>query len=33
MVFHWRPCDMDGMELVELMDWREKARKRWESDS
>lgn len=27
-VFHWTPRDMDGFSLVELMDWREKARAR-----
>lgn len=27
-VFHWRPADMDGFSLVELMDWREQARVR-----
>ena len=32
VVFHWRPADMDGMELQELMAWRERARKRWESE-
>jgi hypothetical protein len=32
MVFHWRPCDMADMDLIELMDWREKARRRWEGD-
>lgn len=32
MVFHWRPYDMADMELIELMDWRERARRRWEGD-
>ena len=32
VVFHWRPADMDGMDLQELMEWRERARKRWESE-
>lgn len=31
-VFHWNPADMDGMSLQELMEWRERARQRWESD-
>ncbi|MFP3343328.1 GpE family phage tail protein [Halomonas sp. SIMBA_159] len=30
MVFHWEPQAMDGMELDELMEWRERARKRHE---
>lgn len=30
MVFHWGPDQMDGMSLVELMQWREHARKRAE---
>ena len=32
MVFHWRPGDMDAMDLQELTEWRERARKRWESE-
>ncbi|MGE4335587.1 MAG: GpE family phage tail protein, partial [Pigmentiphaga sp.] len=28
MVFHWPPAEMDSMELVELADWRERARVR-----
>ncbi|UYF99342.1 GpE family phage tail protein [Halomonas sp. GD1P12] len=31
MVFHWPPGEMDGMELDELMKWRERARKRHEA--
>lgn len=31
-VFHWRPADMDGMSVQELMEWRERARKRWEAE-
>lgn len=27
-VFHWRPDDMADMSLVELMEWRERARVR-----
>ncbi len=27
-VFHWGPETMDGFSLVELMDWRERARVR-----
>lgn len=30
MVFHWEPQAMEGMELEELMQWRERARKRHE---
>lgn len=31
MVFHWRPADMDAMPLIELADWRERARQRHET--
>jgi hypothetical protein len=27
-IFHWPPSAMDGMELEELAQWREKARER-----
>ncbi|MBI2382353.1 MAG: GpE family phage tail protein [Gammaproteobacteria bacterium] len=27
-VFHWEPPTMDGMGLVELAEWRERARVR-----
>lgn len=30
MVFHWRPADMDPMTVGELMEWRERARERYE---
>ena len=30
MVFHWRPADMANMPVAELMQWRERARKRHE---
>nr|WP_204374493.1 GpE family phage tail protein [Halolamina pelagica] len=30
MVFHWGPAEMDPMPLEELMDWRERARRRAE---
>ncbi|WP_186078670.1 GpE family phage tail protein [Burkholderia gladioli] len=30
LVFHWTPADMDGMSIAELMDWRERARVRYE---
>ncbi|MBV8635661.1 MAG: GpE family phage tail protein [Burkholderiaceae bacterium] len=26
VVFHWAPAAMDGFSLMELMDWRERAR-------
>ncbi|MFZ6772297.1 GpE family phage tail protein [Undibacterium sp. SXout7W] len=26
MVFHWPPSAMDDLTIVELMDWRERAR-------
>ncbi|MDH5633065.1 MAG: GpE family phage tail protein [Gammaproteobacteria bacterium] len=28
VVFHWGPEYLDGLELGELMDWREQAAKR-----
>lgn len=28
--FHWRPSEMDGMDLVEIASWREKGRVRCE---
>jgi hypothetical protein len=28
-VFHWRPLDMEGFSLSELMAWRERARARY----
>lgn len=27
-IFHWTPQAMDGMDLTELMEWRERARER-----
>jgi hypothetical protein len=33
LVFHWPPSAMYGLNLSELMDWREQARKRTEPDS
>ncbi|RQT09833.1 GpE family phage tail protein [Burkholderia contaminans] len=30
LVFHWPPSVMDGMSVSELMDWRERARERYE---
>lgn len=30
MVFHWGLEQMDAMPLTELMDWRQRARERWE---
>ncbi|WP_293937707.1 GpE family phage tail protein [Iodobacter sp.] len=32
LVFHWPPSAMQGMELAELMDWHEEARKRHGAD-
>ena len=32
MVFHWRPADMAGFTLAELMEWRERARVRAERE-
>lgn len=29
LVFHWRPADMEGFTLTELMEWRERARARY----
>lgn len=29
-VFHWGPEQMNPMTLAELMEWRERARERWE---
>lgn len=31
-VFHWRPADMDGLSVQELMEWRERARQRCGAD-
>ncbi|MBC3346547.1 GpE family phage tail protein [Pseudomonas sp. SWRI196] len=28
VIFHWGPTEMDPLPLTELMDWRERARKR-----
>ncbi|MFH7805675.1 GpE family phage tail protein [Acinetobacter sp. BSP-53] len=33
VVFHWTPADCDDYELDELMEWHERARARWESES
>ncbi|WP_080414538.1 GpE family phage tail protein [Burkholderia ubonensis] len=30
LVFHWSPAVMDAMPLPELLDWRERARERYE---
>ncbi|MDO4708527.1 MAG: GpE family phage tail protein [Pseudomonadota bacterium] len=30
-MFHWPPQAMDGMTLIELMQWRERARERSEA--
>ncbi|PRF86344.1 GpE family phage tail protein [Burkholderia multivorans] len=30
LVFHWSPDAMAAMPLSELMDWRERARERYE---
>ncbi|WP_423841779.1 GpE family phage tail protein [Actinobacillus equuli] len=31
-VFHWPPSATDEMNLLELMDWREQARKRSQTE-
>lgn len=31
MVFHWPPAEMDSFSLSELIDWRERARVRYEN--
>jgi Phage P2 GpE. len=28
IIFHWSPADMDGMDLSDLMGWREQAARR-----
>lgn len=33
IVFHWSPADMSGFSLAELMQWREMARVRSQTDS
>ncbi|WP_083331908.1 GpE family phage tail protein [Pelistega sp. MC2] len=33
VVFHWSPDVMASFTLTELMEWREHARKRYESES
>lgn len=30
LVFHWGPADMQPLSLPELIEWRERARQRWE---
>ncbi|MFW9268777.1 GpE family phage tail protein [Pseudomonas sp. NR3] len=32
VVFHWAPADMDTLGLQELMEWRERARVRSNTD-
>ena len=32
VVFHWQPSALDGLSLTELMEWRERARVRSQSD-
>lgn len=31
LVFHWTPDAMADMDTEELMEWRERARERWET--
>jgi len=31
-VFHWQPSEMDGWSVLELMEWRERARVRSGAD-
>lgn len=33
MVFHWTPADMDPLALSDLIEWRERARTRWEQSN
>ncbi|BGE57100.1 hypothetical protein CRPA23_61890 [Pseudomonas aeruginosa] len=33
LVFHWAPADMDPLGLADLIEWRERARTRWEPDN
>ncbi|MFW1961107.1 GpE family phage tail protein [Acinetobacter johnsonii] len=33
VVFHWTPDVCDDYELDELMEWHERARARWETES
>lgn len=33
MVFHWGPAEMEPLTLSELMEWRERARIRWEKSN
>ena len=30
LVFHWTPADVSDMTVTELMEWRERARQRYE---
>ena len=30
LVFHWTPADVVDMNVTELMEWRERARQRYE---
>ena len=30
LVFHWTPADVADMTVTELMEWRERARQRYE---
>ncbi len=32
IVFHWTPADMNDMPLLDLMQWRERARLRSQPD-
>lgn len=32
ITFHWHPAQLDELGLAELMDWRERARKRVNPD-
>ncbi|WP_341457184.1 GpE family phage tail protein [Acinetobacter venetianus] len=33
VVFHWTPNDCSDYSIEELIDWHERARKRWETES
>lgn len=32
VIFHWGPADMEPLSLTDLMEWRERARQRSETE-